>query len=79
MPRNAQQNVITDAATLKPGWYCVGFENEEGDINWGGSPIYHYVGDGCWEDDDGNAVDYFFDTFLQLNVSTDAADAYLPQ
>ena len=34
---------------------------------------------GCWEDEAGREVEAFFDTFLQLAVATDAADAFLPQ
>ena len=71
--------MITNAAMLQPGWYCIGFENEKGEINWGASPIYHYVGDGCWEDEEKNVVDHFFDPVLQIAVSTDSADGYLLQ
>jgi hypothetical protein len=71
--------VITDANELAPGWYCIGFEGESGEIDWVGAPIYHYIGDDQWEDDDGSDVESFFDPLLQLRVATDAADAYLRQ
>lgn len=71
--------VITDVAELTPGWYCVGFADESGNIDWGGTPIYHYLGESCWEDDAGESVESFWDTFLQVNVATNAADGYLRQ
>lgn len=71
--------VITEPAALTPGWYCIGFKDEFGNIDWGGAPIYRYLGDGCWEDESGESVDSFWDTFLQVYVATNAADAYLRQ
>lgn len=76
MPAN---NVIVGCSHLKPGWYGIGFEDDDGHINWNTAPICRYLGDGLWEDDDGNAVDAFWDPVLQLYVATDAPDAFLPQ
>lgn len=72
-------DAITDPLALVPGWYCIGFLGEEDAIDWGGSAIYHYLGDGQWIDESGEGIASFFDPFLQLPVATNAADAYLPQ
>lgn len=58
-------------------WYCIGFENQNGEIEWGGAALYQWNGD-CWLDDEGEPR-ILFDCNLQLNVADDAADAYLPQ
>jgi predicted lipoprotein with Yx(FWY)xxD motif len=73
------QNAIVDTARLKPGWYALGIEDEEGDINWDTAPLYNFIGDHTWVDEAGNIIDGFWDNLLQVKVSMFAADAYLPQ
>lgn len=61
------------------GWYAIGFADDKDEINWDAAPIYYYNGDGQWEDENGESIEFFFDPFLQFPVSTHAADAYLKQ
>jgi hypothetical protein len=62
-------------------WYCIGFElfsnQDVPRMDWG--QILRYDGDGCWSDDDGNAVESLWDPELQMPVSMNAADAYQVQ
>lgn len=68
------------SANLVAGkWYAIGFTGETREIDWGSAMIYRYDGDGCWSDDEGEVVHAFWDPFLQMLVSTDAACAYEPQ
>lgn len=71
--------LVEKPGLLVPGWYAIGFQGEDGQINWGAAPIYRYVGDGEWVDEEESPIDSFYDPFLQLRVATNAADAYLPQ
>lgn len=71
---------IQSQANLRPGWYAIGFAGiEDGGINWNGAPVFKYLGDGAWEDEDGRPIEGFFDPELQMTVTTDSADAYMPQ
>lgn len=73
-------NTVKHQSDLQPGWYAIGFVGDEGSsIDWNGAPIYQYLGEGAWMDDDGEPVEGFFDPVLQMTVTTDSADAYLRQ
>lgn len=69
---------VTDEALLEPGrWYAVGFEDDEGEINWWSAELARYEGDGQWTDEDGRSIDSFYDPHMGLRCR--GADAYLRQ
>lgn len=69
---------VTDEALLEPGrWYAVGFEDDEGEINWWSAELARYEGDGEWTDEDGCAKEGFYDPYMGVRCS--GADAYLRQ
>lgn len=56
-----------------PGWYYVGFaENKD-------RGIFLQLEEGCWFNEEGDEVYSLFDCFLNMEVSVDAADFYVPQ
>ena len=73
-------SIITNASDLVSGkWYAIGLEDETGCIDWAGAPIHFYAGDGKWRDDAGEDVREVWDTFLQLPVGINGADAFCAQ
>lgn len=69
---------ITDETLLEPGrWYAIGFENDDGEIEWWSADLARYEGDGQWTDEDGELVEGFYDR--HMGVWCSGADAYLPQ
>ena len=73
--------ILKSENDLTPGkWYAVGFEDcGFGGIDWGGSMLYRYDGDGCWSDDDGEPVELTLDPVLQFKVPVRDADAFAEQ
>ena len=58
-------------------WYCVGWEANDGSMQW--DQFIKYEGDGCFTGDDGEEVESLFDPILQCRVAVDGADAYAVQ
>ena len=68
--------------TAKPSfiegkWYCVGWEMDDGSIQW--DQFIKYEGEGCFSNEEGEEVTSLFCPVLQLRVAVDAADRYALQ
>jgi len=60
---------------LLPGrWYCIGWMRDDGTMQW--EDLIRYVGDGQFENEEGEPVEYLWCPDLQARVSVHAADAY---
>lgn len=57
-------------------WYAIGIANLDGDINWGGAPLFRYEGEGCWASEEGEPVETVWDVAFQTEVGINSADAY---
>ena len=55
-------------------WYCIGWQREDGSMQW--DQFLKYEGDGCFTDDDGNEVESLYDPILQCRIGVTGADAY---
>ena len=72
--------IITNTNQLTANkWYAIGLEDETGCIDWSKAPIYFYAGNGEWRDDAQEDVREVWDTFLQLPVGINGADAFCAQ
>jgi hypothetical protein len=72
--------IVTKLKDLQPGkWYAIGLEDENGNIDWDGAPLYKYEGEGIWTADDGEPAGMIWDAYLDMPISIRYADAYMLQ
>ena len=62
---------------LKGKWYLCAIPAADAEINWPCSPIYKYVGEGLWADDQGDEAS-MYDPVMGEWVSPHLADAWKP-
>ena len=65
-----------DKYPTEPGWYCIVFNLENGERDYG--PIYQFE-DGGWFDESGEQIESFYDPLLGIRVSVESADDYVRQ
>lgn len=72
--------IITNKSELVAGkWYAIGIEDLDGNIDWGGAPIYRYEGNDEWTNDSGSDVEYTLCVWTQVEIHISDADAFMPQ
>lgn len=68
------ESLETTMEFIEGKWYCVGWEQDDGSMQW--DQFIKYEGDGCFSGDDGEPVDRLYDCSLQCYVGVTGADAY---
>ena len=58
-------------------WYCVGWDQPDGTIQW--EEFVRYEGEGCFSNEQGEPVNSTFNPETQLTVAITSADHYMPQ